>query len=833
MNSHPTDSRALPDGLSTEEVAALRTRFGRNVLPIGSAKYVIGTLKGIVAEPMFLVLVVAAVLYFVLNKPREGLLMVLALVFVGAISFYQEMKRHRALTALRDFTEPRVRTVRDGLLRVLQGWELVPGDVILLEEGEKVPADATVLTAHDLTVNESVVSGESLPVEKGTPEGMNTLLLGSLLNTGACYARVTYTGAHTFLGQMGRRMARIPEERTALQRQISGFVRVMAIFGISAFLLVWGINFWRSGDLAESFLLGLTLAMTAIPEEIPIAFSSFLALGGWRMAKLGIIVSKPVIMDYLGTLTTLCLDKTGTLTENKMTVSWLYDHSSGNAGDGTASDLLQSRVLWYARLASEAEPFDAMERAIVRAFNERQDVASWDGLLMIREYPLEGHPPMMTHVYRRQDGDVFVAAKGAPERVLAACRLSGAAAEELLVGAAMTAAKGFRVLAVASADMPRGGFPQQQDDFDWKFEGFIGLFDPPKQGLREVVSAWQVAGLRVKILSGDYPATVKNIASFAGLSTGVVLTGRDVSELSDAQLRERVGDVDLYARMYPEAKLRVIQALKENGAIVAMTGDGVNDGPALKAAHIGIAMGKMGTDLARQAADLVISDDALDRITEAVLHGRTVHNNLKKAIRYLVSIHIPIILTVALPLLLGWKYTAVFTPIHIVFLELIMGPTCSIFYEREPAETGIMDRPAVVGSGGFFTRREAVHTVLQGLLAALGMLAVFFYFMHAGASLAYVRSAVFLAILLINVLLTFISRSFSEPVWVSFRYPNQLAGLVVLLSAGFVGIVIGVPLVRDLFEMVPVRLADFGLLAGAVVLCAGCMELLKRVGRAG
>jgi Ca2+-transporting ATPase len=781
---------------------------------------------------MFLVLLFAGVLYFLLNKPREGVLMLLALVFVGAISFYQDMKRHRALSALRDYTEPRVRTVRDGQLKVLHGWELVPEDVMLLEEGEKIPADAVVLTAHDLSVNESVVTGESLPVDKDGSEGRNKLLLGSLVNTGTCYARVTDTGKRTFLGRMGKKMAEIPEERTALQRQINGFVRVMAIFGVTAFLLVWGINFRHSGNLAQSFLLGLTLAMTAIPEEIPIAFSSFLALGGWRMAKLGIIVSKPAIMDYLGTTTTICLDKTGTLTMNKMSVSWLYDFTSDVEAETSSGRLSQSRVMWYGRLASEPEPFDAMERAIVEEFVKRPDATDWSRFVMIREYPLEGRPPMMTHVYRDGRGDVVVAAKGGPERILAVCRLSEGMRDEAMRRVAMMAAKGYRVLAVASAEWPGGAFPERQDDFDWKFEGFIALFDPPKPGLREVFKAWRQAGMRVKILSGDYPETVVNIASAGGLSVGKIVTGNMVTEMSDEELRKRVGDAVIYARMFPDAKLRVIQALKEHGEVVAMTGDGVNDGPALKAAHIGIAMGKAGTDLARQAADLVVSDDDLSHITEAILRGRTVHNNLKKAIRYLIGIHIPIILTVALPLLLGWKYTAVFTPIHIVFLELIMGPTCSIFYEREPAEAGIMNRPPAMAGNGFFTRREAVFTVLQGLVAASGMLAIYFYFMDKGASLAYVRTLVFLAIILMNLVLTFVSRSFSHPVLASFRNRNGLAAVVLAMSAGFIAIVIGVPFVRGLFGMVPVMPVDFARIFAVVVVCGLCMEGMKRAGKA-
>ncbi|WP_431209509.1 cation-translocating P-type ATPase [Puia sp. P3] len=515
---------------------------------------------------------------------------------------------------------------------MLPSEDLVPGDIVLVEEGSSVPADGVVLRANDLTVNEAIVTGESFPVVKDGTEGNNLLYQGTMINSGKCYIRITQTGANTLLGRIGRQTEAIVPAPTPLQVQIGRFVRSMTVFGAAAFAVVLVFGYLRTEDWAQSLLLSLTLAMSAIPEEIPVAFSSFMALGAWRMARLGIVVRQPLTVESLGAVSVICLDKTGTLTENRMAVADIYDKRTEGDGVGDGRPM----VVWFARLASEPEPFDAMELAIVPVFGKMGFGEAYGKLEFIHEYPLEGKPPMMTHVYRNGQGCV-AAAKGGVERMVEISRLSMGERLSIERKAADMAGRGYRVLGVASAVCVQDGFPLRQDEFDWRFEGLIAFNDPPKANLAPVLADWTRAGIRIRILSGDHVETVVNIAAAAGVaSVGACLTGDQVMAFSAEELGKRVADTVVFARMFPEAKLRVVEALKSAGETVGMTGDGVNDGPALKAANIGIAMGARGTETARQAADLVISDDNLEKITEAIRHGRTIYANLKS---YPVSDH--------------------------------------------------------------------------------------------------------------------------------------------------------------------------------------------------
>jgi len=768
----------------------LRIRYGSNALHQLRGHGIWIIVRDVAKEPMFILLIVATLLYFILGERGQGLLMLAAMMLVAAISIFQEVRSSHALKALRQLTAPQATVLRDGRFEELPVEEIVPGDIIRIEEGERVPADGQVIRSNDLSVNESVVTGESIPVDKSIAEGQNALYQGSTINAGMVYTRVTATGDRTVLGRLGRSMEAIQIPPTQLQTWISKFVRAMAIFGISAFLLIWLINYLHSGDLAMSLLTGLTLAMSAIPEEVPVAFSSFLALGALRLTALGIVVRHPRIIENLGALSVICLDKTGTLTENRMQVKSVYDAQTGELEEGSEGRRWKStRVLWFARLASEEEPFDVMEKAIIQAFDASEGRDLYRPLRMVHEYPLSGQPPMMTHVYEGASLPV-VAAKGAPERILRVCRMPEEIRGRWRERVHALAAEGYRVLGVCSAES--GEYPEDQDGFDWHFEGLVSLYDAPKAGLDKYFREWRHAGVRVKIISGDYAGTVINIARRAGLDNGPVLTGEEVMSLSSAQLAEKVKDVDIFARMFPDAKTRVIDALKANGEIVAMSGDGVNDGPALRSAHVGIAMGKKGTEIARQAADLVLSDDNLEKITEAIRHGRAIRVNLRKAIRYLVTIHIPIILTASLPLLLGWTYPTVFAPVHIIFLELIMGPTCSIYYEREPIEEDIMTAKPL--AGGLLQGRAMVITILQGAVAACGLLGLYYFFMSHGYDLPYTRTIVFITLLVDNVLLTLAGG----------RLRNPLTAPVLLSSVVFICFIYFVPFARQLFGLTSV-----------------------------
>jgi P-type Ca2+ transporter type 2C len=831
--SQPADSHSLLqtrqwEGLPEASIPELRRQYGRNLM---NAHHSGGTFRRIwdmVREPMFLMLLVACLLYFILREPDEGVLMLLALGFVGAISLYQEYKSSKALSLLRRYTEPQITVIRDGRQQVIPSEDLVPGDIIQLEEGRRIPADALILQANDLSVDESLITGESLSVEKNGRTGEENLFQGSSVITGRCIARVTATGDNTLLGKLGKSLGSIPTSKTQLQEQISHFVKRMAFFGIGSFALVWGLNYWHTGSFAQSLLLGLTLAMSAIPEEIPVAFSSFMALGAYHMSRLGIITRQPQTIENLGAVSVICLDKTGTITENRMRVTELYDAGLGRLLTlKTGEKIPGAGILRIARLASEEIPFDPMEAAILEAYEAFLDIDGDRDLRMVHEYPLGGTPPMMTHIWA-DDKIKVIAAKGAPERIIRICKMEGMAAESLRERIHQLASQGFRVLGVASAQDHVGDYPEQQDDFDWHFEGLLGLNDPPKTNVHTVFNKWYEAGIGIKLITGDYAATAFHVAKAVGMQ-GIdeYLTGEEVMDLEARDLQLRCREVNLFARMFPEAKLRVVDALKANGEIVAMTGDGVNDGPALKSAHIGIAMGGRGTEIAREAADLVLTDDNLEKITNAILQGRKIYNNLKKAVRYIISIHVPIILTASLPLVLGWKFPNIFTPIHVIFLELIMGPTCSVFFEREPVEYNTMQQPPRVRALSMFSASELATSLLQGLVISGTILSLYYYFMQAGYPLEYVRAMVFSTLIMSNIFLTFVNRSFEASIRKTIRYPNNLVVPVLLISVLFLLLISFVPPVRLLFGLSMLSPLHFLLGAGFALAATGWFELYK------
>jgi Ca2+-transporting ATPase len=814
-------------GLHESEVPVLRERYGSNIFVKEDSRNYRQLLLNMVSEPMFLMLLLACSLYFVLGEPKEGILMLIAMVFVAVISFYQEVKSSKALKALIQFTESKVTVIRDGLEKVIPTEELLPGDIMILEEGNRISADGVIVQQNDLTVDESVISGESLPVEKNETENHHLLFQGTIISSGKCYAKVTAIGNDTVLGKLGKSISIISSGKTPLQNQLNRFVKVMALFGIIAFVIIWVVNYLNNKEAIQSLLFALSLAMSIVPEEIPVAFSSFMALGAYHMAKLGIIARNPSTIENLGAVNIICLDKTGTITENKMEVKAIYDYEN-NLQEEPGPQLRGKNVLRLARLASEPVPFDAMEKGIVEACAMYIDVAGQRALKMIYEYPLSGQPPMMTHIYD-YGGAGIVAGKGAPERILKVCKISDAEILRIRQKMEAMASRGFRVIGVCSATHT-GVYPKEQDDFNWKFEGLLALYDPPKKGVREVLEQWYGAGIRVKLLTGDFAGTAKNIAGQVGIrNCEQTVTGDQVMLAPEAELRQLGQRTALFARMFPEAKLKLINALKAEGSVVAMTGDGVNDGPALKSAHIGIAMGKKGTEIAKTAADLILTDDHLDKITDAIEQGRKIYNNLKKAIRYIISIHIPIILTVTLPLLLGWKYANIFTPIHIVFLELIMGPTCSIFYEQEPAESNIMHTGPRKATPDIFSSSELFISIIQGIAITISILLLYYYFMTRDFTLEYTRAMVFITILLCNVFLTFANRSFERTIVETMHYKNRFVPLVLGISILFISGLLLVPLLQNLFHLTAIRPLHFICCLGISILSTMWFEIYKSV----
>ncbi len=815
-------------GLLQEQIPSLREQYGKNVFHTGSHNRFLRIVWNIFREPMFILLVIACTLYFILGNIGEGTMMAIAMVIVTAISLYQEVKSSRALESLKQFTEPKITVIRDGKEQVIRNEELVPGDIILLEEGMKVPADALLLQENDLSVNESIVTGESLPVEKNETAGHSFLYMGSTIESGKCIARVTATGNNTVLGKIGKSVEEYNPPKTLLQVQINKFVRRLAFFGLMGFIIILLVNYLHYREFATSLLFALTLAMSAVPEEIPVAFSSFMALGAYKMGKLGIISRQPQVIENLGAVTVICLDKTGTITENKMQVKTIYDYRQDMIIDVSDNTRLQNNdLLLTAILASESNPFDSMEKAIWETYQLHTSGDLHSGFKMVYEYPLEGRPPMMTHVYQYGNNKV-IAAKGAAERILKVCKLEDATSKKIIQHVQSFAAKGYRVIGVATAGHSDSELPASQDDFDWRFMGLLALYDPPKKNMKDVIERISQAKIEIKLLTGDYAETAINIADQVGiLNHKPGISGTEVMNMEEEELRAVVKNISVFARMFPDAKLKVINALKANGEIVAMTGDGVNDAPALKASDIGIAMGKRGTETARQASDLILTDDDLEKMVTAISEGRKIFSNLIKAVRYIIAIHIPIILTASLPVALGWLYPNIFTPIHVIFLELIMGPTCSIFFENEPVEKNVMLSGPRERTAGLFKRDELLTGIVQGLAITTGVLILYYIFMHDRYSIEETRSIVFTTLILSNVFLTFASRSFTRTLYYTSRYKNRLAPVIIIVSASFLLLLHLVPAIRDLFQLASISFGEFWICFGVAFASVMWFEVYK------
>lgn len=777
------------NGLTDQEVEIARQQYGWNELTKQGKDGFWHSFKEITTEPMFLLLVAASTLYFLTGAIQDGLFMLAALALVTAISLFQENRAKNALNALKKLTQLQSTVIRNGIQVNIPSEELVPGDCMVLEEGQLVPADGTILRANDFSVNESILTGESFQVSKSESSEDHRVFQGTITTGGRALCQVTAIGNQTELGKIGKSLENIQEEQTPLQRQISQFVQRMALLGSVVFVLVWAIHFLGSRNLLDSLLKSLTLAMSVLPEEIPVAFTTFMALGAWRLLKMGILVKHIYTVEALGSATVLCTDKTGTLTENRMELARIFTQSINRISSPSDNlDQEELKLIETAMWASEPIPFDSMEKALHAAYSNSAIQDKRSHFQLVREYPLDGQPPMMTHVFEDEKGNRVIAAKGAPEALLAVSHLSDAEKNHILEVFHRLAGEGYRVLGVGETRLEGNDFPERQQALSFHFSGLVAFYDPPKSNIPAVLDAFYKAGVQVKIITGDNQLTTSSIARQIGLRGAKnAVDGAELMAMNEEELETLVRDTNLFTRMFPEAKLRIIQALKRTGQIVAMTGDGVNDGPALKAAHIGIAMGQKGTEIARQASSLVLVEDDLAKMVDALAMGRKIYANLKKAIQYIISIHIPILLTVLVPLALGWQYPSIFTPVHVIFLEMIMGPTCSIVYENEPINRQLMQQPPRPFRETFFRWSELTVSIVQGLVITLGILLLYQLAVHQGHSEEITRTLVFCTLVSANIGLTLVNRSFHDSVWTTFRHRNPwipgIISLTLLLTA--------------------------------------------------
>lgn len=806
MPEHLADSMGLTD----RQVIEAREKYGYNQAELTDKSGLLMALKDMIREPMFGLLVAASTIYFITGNTRDGFFMLSAIILVSAISLYQDMRSRKALAALRSLTQPLSKVIRNGQTVEISTPEIVPGDMMVIEEGTLVPADGVIIQSNDFSVNESILTGESLSVYKSASAEDRQVYQGTSVTGGLAVCRVGQTGTETRLAKIGISLGSIEEEKTPLQKQIANFVKKMAVLGIVVFVVVWAINYFKTYDIFDSLLKALTLAMSILPEEIPVAFTTFMALGAWRLMKLGIIVKQTKTVESLGSATVICIDKTGTITENKMSLAELFVLGTapiinpGGILDDKARELIRA-AMW----SSEPKPFDPMEQALHHKYTGLFMHDERPLYTMVHEYPLDGHPPMMTHVFEDTNGHRIIAAKGAPEAIIRLCDLSADDQANIYEAMGGMTAKGYRVLGVAEATFSGNDFPKRQQDFSFRFKGLVAFFDPPKKNITAVLQDFEKAGIVVKIITGDNEATTRNIAAQVQFKNyRESLDGEELNKLSEPELDALVKQRNIFTRMFPEAKLKVIEALKRNQEVVAMTGDGVNDGPALKSAHIGISMGKRGTEIAKQASSMIITDDDISKMTEAIAMGRRIYSNLKKAIQYIISIHIPIILIVFIPLALGWVYPNIFTPVHVIFLELIMGPTCSIIYENEPIEKNLMLQKPRAFSTTFFNGRELTTSIIQGLVITAGLLFIYRNAVGAGASENVTRTMVFLTLISANIFLTLVNRSFHYSVLTTAGYKNKLVPVIICITIALMALLLLVKPLSSLFKFDSLQLAQ-------------------------
>nr|WP_314840461.1 cation-translocating P-type ATPase [uncultured Flavobacterium sp.] len=817
------------NGLTDAQVVEAREKYGQNKTVYKKPNMFLNGLIQIVKDPMTILLLVASTIYFVSGKTSDGIFLASAIILIAIISSYQKARSHNALEKLKDFTKPKCKVIRNSEVIEIKTEELVIGDSLLIEEGNAIAADGIIESSNDFSVNESILTGESMSVTKDKSTKDNTIYHGTTVASGLAIATITAIGGETKLGKIGKSLEEIQEEKTPLEVQIGNFVKKMAIAGAVIFVIVWIINFLNSRNILDSLLKALTLAMSVLPEEIPIAFTTFMALGAWRMMENGIIVKQMKTVETLGSATVICIDKTGTITENKMSLAKIFTLKSQKIT--TIENELsyeEKELITTSMWASEPVPFDPMEVALHEIYSKVIENDQRPDFKMIHEYPLSGKPPMMTHIFENKTGEMIIAAKGASEAIMAISKLSNEEKASILDAIKELSAEGHRILAVGKAIFEGKNYPKTQQEFQFEFFGLVAFYDPPKKNIHLVLQHFYKAGIKVKIITGDNAETTSSIAKQIGfIGYEKSISGGELMQLSDKEFKKQVSEINLFTRMFPEAKLKIINALKSNSEIVAMTGDGVNDGPALKAAHIGIAMGKKGTEIAKQAASLILINDDLSKMVDAIAMGRKIFSNLKKAIQFIISIHIPIILTVFIPLALGWIYPNIFSPIHIIFLELVMGPTCSIVYENEPMEKNTMTQKPRPFTTTFFSWKELSTSILQGLIITIGTLSVYQFSVYNGFNENITRTMVFVVLVTSNVFLTLINRSFYYSILTTLKYKNNLVFIITGITIAITGLLLYLKPLTNFFQFEHLTLNQVLIATGVGAVSVLWYELVK------
>ncbi len=798
-------------GLSATEAAAKLKADGYNELPSQKSQSNLMLLLRVLSEPMLLLLLAAGTIYFFLGEPRDAFMLLSFVVVVIAITFTQEKKTERTLEALKNLSSPRALVIRDGKQLRIPGREVVVGDTVLVREGDRIPADARLISCENLSVDESLLTGESVPVLKAEKLSVYS---SSLVVSGRGMAVVYATGIQTEVGKIGKSLGSIKEEPTLLQKETGSLVRSMTIIGIALCSVIVLIYALVRGNLIQGLLAGLTLSMAMLPEEFPVVLVIFLTLGAWRISKRKVLTRRPAAIETLGAATVLCTDKTGTLTLNKMKLTSLYaEHSFYEVSEFASTPLPEKfhPLLEYGILASEKDPFDPIETELKKLgglyLNHTEHLhGNWK---LVKEYPLSRRFLAFSHVWQMSEKKEYsVASKGAPEAILDLCHVPAKKSKEILTRVSGMSAKGLRVLGVAKAVYTKATLPKNQHDYVFEFVGLLGFIDPPRSTAPGAVREAYDAGMRVLLITGDYPGTAEFVARKIGiLNPHTVITGTELESMDHLQLRERIKTTNVFARIMPEQKLAIVNALKANGEIVAMTGDGVNDAPALKSAHIGIAMGSRGTDVAREAASLVLLNDDFSSIVAAVRLGRRIFDNLTSAMGYILAVHIPIAGMSLLPLL--FNLPVVLLPAHIAFLELIIDPSCSIVFESENEDADIMKRPPRDLHQTMFNPKKVFVIALQGLGVLLATFALLVIATKSGRSEAEIRSVAFTSLVLANLFLIITNLSWRKNIFRILMDANQALIMVVAAALACLAAILYIPFFAGLFHLAPLQMKDY------------------------
>ena len=808
------------EGLSEREAALLLSKFGLNELPAEKKGSLFDSAVKVVREPMILLLILAGVISFVLAERVDGMLLISTVFIIIGISLFQERRTETALSALRSLSAPQALVIRSGKRIRIPTKEVVPGDLIQLLEGDRVPADAEIIDLKYLVLDESLLTGESVPVTKNLGDQVFT---GTLVVRGHGIAIVRTTGKSTELGRIGSSLSGMKEQLTRLQLSISRIVKgigIGALLTVTFVIAVYGVT---RGNWLEGALAGIAVAMALIPEELPVILTIFMTLGAWRMTKVGVIVRRTATIEALGSVTVLCVDKTGTLTKNEMKIEELKLLNGDTWNASSAINPEFEELISIGSLATPTVAFDPMDLAF-KTLETSNRLASYKSL---SEIPLSKERLIYTHVWQKENR-VIVAAKGAPEHIARICGLSETQLNSFHDLVATSASHGFRVIAVAKMELSESEFRTKKiDEIGLQFLGFSLLRDPIRDGVPDAINLCRAAGIRTIMITGDHPATAIAVANEIGIPSSSFMTGEILSQASDSDLREKVKSVSIFARVTHDHKLRLINALKTNGEIVGMTGDGINDAPALRAADIGIAMGGRGTDVAREASDMIITDDNFVSIVSGIKRGRTIFSNIKKAIIYVIAIHVPIFGMAIIPIL-NPLWPLVFLPALIAFHEIVIDPAASIVYEVEQSDSEIMNQKPRAATASLISRLDFLYSVLQGLSVFALVAIIYFVSLGNGSSDNRVRSLTFGTLLISNVILIMINRSRDLTIYRTvFKIKNVAAPWIALLAISILLILINVRVFREAFDLELLAISDYLILAGLSYLSLCWTDLRK------